>query len=380
VSSTDELLDPSSGSGWVPWLGAAAATATAAAAGAVAGLVAERAVVGRTRRRPDHPWGLGQVRGDPRIVEMPDGVEVYVEVDEPAHPTTAPTVVLVHGYSLNLDSWHFQRLGLRGTARLVLYDQRCHGRSGRGAPETSSLDQLGKDLHHVLDAVVPDGPLILVGHSMGGMTIMKLADQDPDYFRQRVVGVALFSTSPGELAEVTLGVPLVLARSVRRLVPRLVAAAGRNAGIVERGRQVGSDLGVLLTRLYAFAGPTPPELSDFALEMINATPVDVIAQFYPTFLSHDALDALDVLDGIETLVLVGAQDKLTPPEHSRQIVRALPGAELVVLDPGGHLVMLERPDDVNDHLFDLIERAGSAARSSAEDATPPATGRPAARR
>jgi pimeloyl-ACP methyl ester carboxylesterase len=363
-SPTDELLDPPPGSGWVPWLGAAAATAAAAAAGAVAGLVAERAVVGRGRHRSEHPWGLGQVRGEPRIVTMPDGVELYVEVDEPVRPTTAPTVVLIHGYSLNLDSWHFQRLGLRGTARLVLYDQRSHGRSGRGAPETATLDQLGADLRGVLDAVAPDGPLVLVGHSMGGMTIMELAEQDADYFRSRVVGVALMSTSPGELAEVTLGVPVVLARSVRRFVPHLVAAAGRNAGLVERGRQVSNDLGILLTRLYAFSGPTPPELSDFALEMINGTPVDVIAQFYPIFMSHDAFEALDVLDGIETLVLVGEQDKLTPPQHSRQIVRAVPGAELVVLDPGGHLVMLERPDDVNDQLFDLLQRARTSSPSS----------------
>ena len=295
---------------------------------------------------------------------MSDGVELYVEVDEPAHATDVPTIVLVHGYCLNLDSWHFQRLGLRGTARLVLYDQRSHGRSGRGEPESSRIEQLGDDLRRVLDAVVPEGPVILVGHSMGGMTIMALADQDPEFFRERVAAVALLSTSPGELAEVTLGVPMLLARSVRRFVPHLVAAAGRNAGLVERGRNVSNDLGVLVTRMYAFAGPTPPELSDFALEMINATPVDVIAQFYPTFLSHDALEALDVLDGIETLVLVGAQDKLTPPEHSRQIVRAVPGAELVVLDPGGHLVMLERPDDVNAHLFDLVERAQSSLTSS----------------
>jgi pimeloyl-ACP methyl ester carboxylesterase len=359
--ASDDLVGTASGPGWLPWVGAAAATATAAAAGAVAGLVAERAVV-RGRRRRQHPWGLGQVRGEPHVLVMADGVELYVEVDEPAHAATAPTVVLVHGYALNLDSWHYQRLGLRGTARLVLYDQRSHGRSGRGAPETATLEQLGADLRHVLDALVPDGPVVLVGHSMGGMTIMSLADQDPEFFRDRVTGVALMSTSAGELAELTFGVPMLLARSVRRFVPHLVAAAGRNPELVERGRQVSTDLGVLVTRLYAFSGPTPPPLADFALEMINATPVEVLSQFYPTFLSHDALEALDVLDGVETLVLVGAQDKLTPPEHSRQIVWALPGAELVVLDPGGHLVMLERPDDVNGHLFDLLDRTRSWSR------------------
>jgi pimeloyl-ACP methyl ester carboxylesterase len=90
--------------------------------------------------------------------------------------------------------------------------------------------------------------------------------------------------------------------------------------------------------------------------MINATPLDVLAEFYPALSEHDAFDALDVLNGTETLVIVGAQDLLTPPEHSRVLVQGIPGAELEILDPGGHLVMLERPDDVNSHLIDLLER------------------------
>ena len=78
---------------------------------------------------------------------------------------------------------------------------------------------------------------------------------------------------------------------------------------------------------------------------------------YPAFAKHDVVGNLQVLNGTETLVLVGAQDLLTPAEHSKVLVREIPGAELVVLDPGGHLIMLERPDDTNAHLIDLIDRA-----------------------
>jgi pimeloyl-ACP methyl ester carboxylesterase len=126
---------------------------------------------------------------------------------------------------------------------------------------------------------------------------------------------------------------------------------------LERGRQVSSDLAVLVTRFYAFGSDVPVELADFALEMINATPIDVLADYYPALSEHDAFEALDVLNGTETLVLCGAQDLLTPPEHSRALVHGIPGAELEILDPGGHLVMLERPDDVNGFLIDLVERS-----------------------
>ena len=60
-----------------------------------------------------------------------------------------------------------------------------------------TIDQLGRDLKAVIDAAAPEGPLVLVGHSMGGMTVMALADQYPELIRDRVVGVAFVGTSCG---------------------------------------------------------------------------------------------------------------------------------------------------------------------------------------
>lgn len=341
--------------------GLAGAALVAAAVGAAAGMAAERVVVGRPLRRGETPGGrlgLGQLRGTPTIVRLADGVELHVEIDE-AHASAAwrdLTVVFVHGYALNQDCFHYQRLALRGSVRLVLYDQRSHGRSGRGSPESSTMAQLADDLHAVLDAVAPSGPVVLVGHSMGGMTILELARTAPQLFGDRVVGVALMSTSAGEMAHVTLGLPSFAARSLRALAPSVIQLGRRTTQLLERSRQLSGDLAVLVTKVYAFADDVPVELVDFSLEMINATPLDVLAEFYPALGDHDAFDALDVLNGTETLVIVGAQDLLTPPEHSRMLVQGIPGAELEVLDPGGHLVMLERPDDVNAHLIDLLER------------------------
>lgn len=341
--------------------GLAGAALVAAAVGAAAGIAAERVVIGRPLRRGETPGGrlgLGQLRGEAQLVQLDDGVELHVEVDEP-HPSSqwrGLTVVFVHGYALNQDCYHYQRLALRGSARLVFYDQRSHGRSGRGIADSASMGQLALDLQSVLAAVAPTGPVVLVGHSLGGMTILELTRRSPQLFGERVLGVALMSTSAGKMSDVTLGLPAFAARSLRSLAPSVLQIGRRTTQLLERSRHLSSDLAVLVTKVYAFSSDVPVELVDFSLEMINATPIDVLAEFLPALGEHDVFDSLGVLDGIETLVLVGAQDLVTPVGLSRMLVQGVPGAELEVLDPGGHLIMLERPDDVNGFLIDLLER------------------------
>jgi pimeloyl-ACP methyl ester carboxylesterase len=345
--------------------GLAGVAVLAAAVGATAGLAAERVVVGRRLRRGDTAggrMGLGQLRGAARVVTCGDGVQLHVEVEEAhrAAPWKDLTVVFVHGYALNQDCFHYQRLALHGSAQLVFYDQRSHGRSGRGSSESSTLAQLAEDLEAVIDAVAPSGPLVLVGHSMGGMTILELARRAPELFGTRVLGVALIATSAGEMEGVTLGLPSIAVRTLRRVAPSVIQIGRRGAELIERGRAISGDLALLVTKFYAFDADVPVELVDFSLEMINATPVDVLADFYPALADHDAFDCLDRLNGTETLVIVGQRDLLTPTDHSRALVRGIPGAELEILDPGGHLVMLERPDDVNALLIDLLERVARA--------------------
>ena len=118
-----------------------------------------------------------------------------------ARPRAPVTVVFSHGYCLSQDSWHFQRAALRGVVRTVLLGpaqprplrRAARAQAADGVPVT--IDQLGRDLKAVIDAAAPEGPLVLVGHSMGGMTMMALADQYPELVRERVVGVAFVGTS-----------------------------------------------------------------------------------------------------------------------------------------------------------------------------------------
>src|SRR5690349_13323024 len=141
------------------------------------------------------PPGSRTVRTDARV-------DLHVEVDE--NPDTDLTVVMAHGFTARLAEWELQRIALRPRARLVLFDQRGHGRSGWTTLTKATIDRTGRDLGQVLDATTPEGPVVLAGHSMGGMSVMALARQRPELFGSRVVGVFLLATSDGGLVEAGL--------------------------------------------------------------------------------------------------------------------------------------------------------------------------------
>ncbi|WMX45487.1 alpha/beta hydrolase [Streptomyces roseicoloratus] len=276
--------------------------------------------------------------------------------------TPAPvTVVFSHGYCLSQDSWHFQRAALRGLVRTVHWDQRSHGRSGRGPDGvTVSIDRLGRDLKAVLDAAAPEGPLVLIGHSMGGMTIMALADRFPEFVRERVVGVGFVGTSSGRLGEVTYGLPTAGVNAVRRVLPGVLRALGSQAELVERGRRATADLFAGLIKKYSFSSKdVDPAVARFAERMIESTPIDVVAEFYPAFAEHDKAAALVAFLEIPGLALAGDHDLVTPSSHTEAIARLLPDAELVIVPDAGHLVMLEHPEAVTDRIADLLVRAGA---------------------
>ncbi|WP_028805621.1 alpha/beta fold hydrolase [Streptomyces sp. 142MFCol3.1] len=365
--------------------GVAGAAIGVVAAGAAAGVAIERLTVGRSMRRKarlalDSAGPYGALRGTPGKAYAGDGTELYYEVDDPepeaplaprrrrlfGRKAPAPvTVVFSHGYCLNQDSWHFQRAALRGVVRTVHWDQRSHGRSGRGTAQPEertpvTIDQLGRDLKAVIDAAVPEGPIVLVGHSMGGMTVMALADQYPELVRDRVVAVALVGTSSGRLGEVNFGLPLAGVNAVRRVLPGVLRALGQQAALVERGRRATADLFAGVIKRYSFGGrDVDPAVERFAERMIEGTPIDVVAEFYPAFTDHDKTEALARFVDLPVLVLAGVKDLVTPSEHSEAIADLLPDAELVLVPDAGHLVMLEHPEVVIDRLADLLMRAGA---------------------
>jgi len=342
-----------------------AAAGTTAAAGIVADRLARQL---KTARALDSADDYEEEASVTTVVLADDGVALHVEIDEPESPVemtkgaVAPTVVFCHGYTLSLRCWVFQRRALKAAGyRVVLWDARGHGKSGAGSKESYEIDQLGHDLYSVISAVAPQGPLILVGHSMGGMTLMALAAHHPEVIKERVIGVAFVSTSPGGISAVSWGLGKVLGKAVHRLGPFAVGRLAGRQGLVNSVLKAGREVEEYFVDLYSFASPVPLSIVQLTADMIFTTRIEVISDFMETFETHDKREALEQFDGVETLVINGIQDMLTPPEHSEEIVRLIPGAEHVLVNDAGHIIMLEHGDVVSEQLLALIERAERAA-------------------
>src|SRR4051812_8273989 len=129
-------------------------------------------------------------------LSLTDGVRLHVEAHGPADAPV--TVVLLHGWCLDKRTWKHQLAALRAMhprPRVITYDTRGHGRSSAIRLPTATLGQLGDDLAEVLRAYAPRGPVVLAGHSMGGMTIMEYAHRHPVDFAERVAGLLFVSTT-----------------------------------------------------------------------------------------------------------------------------------------------------------------------------------------
>lgn len=265
--------------------------------------------------------------GRRRVVRTDDGIALAVrefgDADAPL------TVVFVHGHCLHTHSWARLRSHLSrtwGTAvRMVFYDHRGHGESDTAPAHTYTIDQLGHDLDAVLRATVPAGPIVLVGHSMGGMAALAYTRQHPEAVGGRIVGVGLLATAASGITRSGL---------CRFLRHPLVSAL-----------QLGVD--------------SMPRVAQWVASAVldNRTSVATMSGFLRSLAGFDESASLAALGAIPALVLGGTADLLTPFEHSVAMAANLPSAELVRLHDAGHSVILDQADVVAHALERLVTRA-----------------------
>ena len=336
--------------------GLLAGVAGLSAVGAAAGVSAAKAL--RQRKIRDAYEGedfalLDADRGC--VVTTEDGIPLVVRE---VGPVTAPlTVVFSHGFCLRMGSFHFQRAALAQRwgeqVRMVFYDQRGHGQSAAAPIETYTVEQLGRDLQTILQVMAPSGPVVLVGHSMGGMTVLSHARQFSASYGPRIVGAALISSAAeglprSPLGEILQNPALEAVRFATRYAP----------GAVHRTRGAARAALRPILKSASFGGDdVSPSLVAFSEAMIHGTAIDTLVEFLHALEVHDESAALPVLARIQTLIACGDHDLLTPVKHSEEMAAALPDSELVIVPGAGHLVQLECPDVINDALVRLVERA-----------------------
>jgi pimeloyl-ACP methyl ester carboxylesterase len=152
----------------------------------------------------------------------------------------------------------------------------------------------------------------------------------------------------------------VVSRFNKPLLP-VVRGAGRlTTAMADRARRASRELARLLTQRYGFGTAHPsPALVGYVETMNSSTSTEVIARYVNTLYTHARLAALAVLRTVPVQVICGDADLLTPLVYSQEIVAELPDAELVVVEHGGHVVLLELADEVNDAIRSFLERISS---------------------
>ena len=242
-------------------------------------------------------------------------------------PADAPPLILSNSLGADLRMWDPQAEALAERFRLVRYDTRGHG--GSPVPDGPySIDHVGQDALALLDHLEIERAH-WAGLSLGGMTGMWLAINAPE----RLDRLVLLCTSAH------LGPPETWrerAETVRAQGTEAVADAGIGRWLTERFRAEHPDTAARLR------------------EMIAATPDSGYAACCAVI---EHMDLTPGLAGISapTLIIAGAQDPTTPPEHGERIAAAVPDARLEVLDPAAHLANVEQPEAVTRLILEHLE-------------------------
>ncbi|MET9328135.1 alpha/beta hydrolase [Tsukamurella sp. NPDC003166] len=336
-----------------------AGLSTGVAVAALAGIAAAARVLG-VRGGGEDPVGPDDLafRSDREsIVMSSDGVPLHVRE---VGPRSAPmTVLFVHGFTLRTGSWVLVRNELQARwgddVRMVFPDCRGHGDSGACTPEQSTVGLLGDDIATVIRTLVPEGPVVLAGHSMGGMAICALATGHPELIGSRVVGASLLGTASHALTDVGL------AAALRNPVLDVVRAAIRFLPtMVGRGRDVIKPFATPFVTAGAYApGDRSATMTEFSSTMSLSAPLGTYAGFMPALEEYDERGAVPVLRRVETSVVCGDHDWMTPLRKSKALAEEL-DCELVVLADTGHMLILESAPRVARAIADLVARVSGS--------------------
>jgi pimeloyl-ACP methyl ester carboxylesterase len=271
--------------------------------------------------------------------------------------------VLAHGITCAIRAWAYQIDDLAADYRVIAFDHRGHGRSGIPRRGGYSLHHLASDVDAVLEATLAPGERALIaGHSMGGIAIAAWSDRYRHKVEARADAVALINTTTGDLLREVRVLPTPAPFAATRvLVARSLVNAFGSFALPFAARRAARELISVL----AVGTDAAPAIAALIYELFAATPPagrGGCAKMLTDSLGRRHLSLAGLT--VPTLVVASERDRLTPLIQSRRIAAAAPNlVELVVL-PGGHCAMLERPAEVNRELRALAESIAGIRRIS----------------
>ncbi|GAD83654.1 alpha/beta fold hydrolase [Nocardia asteroides] len=283
-------------------------------------------------------------------------------------PVDAPVIVFAHGWTCSIEYWNAQINAFAGEYRVIAYDQRGHGESTNGYARPST-DLLADDLCDVLDAVLlPGQRAVLVGHSMGGMTLIAWAGRYPERVAEQAAAVVLTNTGAHSLVEVStmvpgLNKPLRLLRGRQMPTPdwlgRLILGTPVVFPPIKPVRWIFARQVMTLD--------TSPEKLNYALSVVRGCPMMTRAR-YGLLLAELHLGDVASNFCVPTTVLAGDRDDMTPALHAERLAELLDKAGTLAgfkVLPTGHLGNVERYDLFNAELRGVLAAVREPARALA---------------
>lgn len=280
-----------------------------------------------------------------------DGLDIYTCYAGPKTPEL--TVVFIHGFTLASDVYYMQVDFLREkfpNVKSLLIDARGHGRTGRVDPELCTIEGTADDVLAAINAHATTGPIILVGHSLGGLTALNLVKRVTEEAVSRIRGVILVATSIESLS--AQGVPQVLASPAAEAVKNTVEASPDDA---RRFREYAAELIAPTLAVGVFRRPTNSHVIELHAAMINETPLDTFVGLFGDLQEHDELDAAEAVRKLPGYVISGEKDYVTPKSQADRIHELWPKSYYQVAEGAGHMIPLEAPGVLNNAIAELID-------------------------
>lgn len=240
------------------------------------------------------------------------------------------TVIFIHGFPFNKTSWEPQIAALHESYHVIAYDIRGHGDSTEGTEEFS-IDLFAKDLIGFMDALEIDRAIIC-GLSMGGY-----------------IALNAITTHPERFSALILSDTQCTADSAEGKQKRMAAIES----IKEKGIDHYADESI--KKLFAPASHTahPDQVASIHL-MVTKTSVYTLTQTLLALASRAETCTKLTSIQVPVLIIVGAEDIVTPPAAARAMAERIPHAELQIIDHAGHLPNLERTDEFNTTLVAFL--------------------------
>lgn len=282
-----------------------------------------------------------------------DGIRIHWYEYGPVAPA-APTVLFLHGFTIPAESFYRQVDHLRSRwpgVRLLLLDARGHGQTGKVDPRLCTVEGAADDALAVLRARDVRGPVILVGHSLGGLVALNLVRRCPSELRGRIAGLVLVAASIEALAD--QGLPQILASPVADQVYNAVEAQPNEA---KKFREQAAKILAPTLAVAFFHRKTDYDIVQFHAAMIHETPLETFVGFFEDLQVHDELAAGPHLQGIPGYVLAGEKDLVTPLSQAERLIEVWPEAGLQIAPDAGHMIPLEAPEILNAAIERLLLR------------------------